>query len=223
MWELIIGYLGILTTAGFGYLAAVRGKELKEKKGDIALLKSTIYDMNERKLKEIFDLRRFSQIEQNIKIVFKETIADRFTVMFAMNGQSQFDHLTVIFDQKLGNVDIGGISAYTRFPIDDIYRARIKRAEHSQSGVWEKTDDERIGAIGDYLVMEEITDTGWYFIERFVLDEQNSVVLFCSFCTPEPAGYKTKDKRFINVMLNGKIIPKLKEILSIENIKDDQL
>ncbi len=218
----VIKYLGVLTTAFFLWLSATRGKKLKVHKEENKNLKEVIYDLNEIKLKEIFDLRRFSEMELKIKRIFKSTRCDRFGIVFALNGQASFDFITVLYDQKIGDTKIGSKSSYQHFAIDDTYKKLIKKLEF-EGHVWGNVGDKSLGNIAEFMRIEDIYAAGWFFIERVKISKHSDIVLFAVFSTSDKEGYTNQDKNVVQLMANGKLIPKIREIISTDLEKEDVL
>lgn len=213
----IIQYIGLLTTAIFGFISAERGKRIKEMKVVKQDLRDSLYDVRLLRVKEVFNLRRFSILEKEIKRLLYNTRIDRFTILFVMNGKTDFDYLTVLFDQILG-AEGGGVSAYNKFKVDDIYKATIKEIElHKYK--WIDTR-QNFGIVGEEFRIEGIYEALFNFVERVRIDSFNDVILYSVASTHSPRKLTEKERRVIQLITRQKIKPMVQEIISLE-IKDN--
>ena len=219
----IMQILGVVGTTLMGYLAQKKNKALKRQKEVVDKLKDNIYQAKIRQVKEVYDLQRFSNFQQIVHKMFAGTPIDRFAIMFVMNGKVDFNFLTVLFDESMLNPEIGDISPYTRFPIDDAYRSMLRSCERN-GFVWRDGPDFGVGVIDDYLVLEKIKCIGWGFVQRVRLDEFNDLLVFASVSS-ESEIIKPLKKKMIQLTFTGRIKPHLERIINVPDpaVDDDIL
>jgi len=214
----IVGYLA---TAVVWVNKEFIKKKLKKKEKENDVLKNNIYQTKLQKVKELYDLQHFSSIERLIHKLFNKTPIDRFTVMFVMNGTTDFNYLTVLYDESTENREIGDISPYTRFKIDGKYLKMLHQME-LDGMVWRKYPDFNIGNLDEYLTLEKIKDIGWAFVYRIKLDEYNDLLVFASISS-EVGGLSDMDKKLLELTFNGRIRPHLEKILLIPDLEDESI
>ena len=212
----------LLGSLAAGIYAKIAGKEKKKLKRENEYLKDNIYRQKIVKIKELMDLQRFSSMEKAILKCFDSTQIDRFSVMFVMNGKTEFKFLTVLYDQSEIDHNLGSISPYTRFPIDHNYKKMLAEIEEG-SFVWRSDKDFGVGLINDYLDLEMIRLIGWAFIKRIPIDEQNDIVVYCSFSSTSTSALSLMELRKIELMFTGKILPEMQCILHVPDMEDDEL
>jgi len=165
--------------------------------------------------KELYDLQRFSELERYIKIVCAKTNMNRFTIMISMNGKLEFNFITVLFDQKISDLVVGGKSVYEKVATDSKYKSILGRLEWSKF-IWDH-DLNGYGKMEQYSIAEKIKEHMWGFVGRVSLDKFDDVFVYCSMSSEECCSTKN-DKEYIELMLNGKIIPQIKKIISAEKL-----
>lgn len=200
---------GVIATIGWIKKNIKTGKLKEERK----ILKSNIYDSKIMQIKEIYDLQRFSLLEKEIKKVLINTPMDRFTIIVVVNGTSNFDYLTVLFDQILGDTKTGGTSPYSKLKIDEVYQDIIKDLEKTDKVLWRDTSD-KLGDIATFLSLEGITKTAWTFVDRIQLDTFNDMVMFCSMTTTHEKEITEKERKYTELILTGRIVPLVRKIIS---------
>jgi len=209
--------LGGVLSLVLGVVARSKHKQLKAKKTENELLKSNIYQAKIHLIKELYDLQHFSIIERWIKEIFADTQADRFTVMFLMNGKVDFNYLTVLYDQdNKEETEIGGISPYSRIPIGPEYRKTMKVLE-IDGFLFKKGPDFGLGTVNEWMELEEIKSGCWAFVDRLALDQYNDVIVYISV-TSKTAVLNRHERNKLRLTLEGKIIPEIKKILRVPNI-----
>lgn len=196
---------GLIASIGWIKKNIKSNKKEKEFKENIYQAKTWIF-------KEIYDLQRFSELERYIKQVFTKTNMNRFTILISMNGKIEYNFISVLFDQKLGDTNIGSKSIYDHIETDEVYKKMLKRLENVKF-IWD-ADFGNYGIMQQYSETEGIKEHMWGFVERINLDKYDDVYLYVAFTSEECCSSK-KDRDYIELVLNGRIIPKIKEIVSV--------
>lgn len=228
MWNIITNIdwteviLGIFAV-GLTLWSKHQSELLKTKEKENTLLKDNIYSTKISKLKQIFDLRYFSAIEHIQHKVFDETCADRLTIMFMMNGKVNFNYMTVLYDHSSKRPDVGVESPYLKVRMSDRYMNTISNLRINDSH-WESWPFSEWGELGDYIEMEGIRHLGWYKVRRVALDEYNDLLMYLSWSTEQEHEPSWEDRRKIQLLTTGYIIPLLDKIIdSPEEVDPDHL
>jgi hypothetical protein len=207
----IIGGLGSLA---LGIIARQKHSKLKKKSKENELLKNNIYQTKIQRVKELYDIQHFSVISLHIKELFRETPADRFTIMFIINGKVDFNFLTVLYDQAEDlDSDVGGISPYSRFLIDAEFRHSIHQLE-TDGYLFKKKPNWGMGRVGDYMDLEGLQSIWYSYVSRVAMDQFNDVVVFCSASSNQTV-FTRHEQNKIRLILDGKIIPEIRPIIRI--------
>lgn len=188
--------------------------ELQEEKKVNSLLKENVYITKLRTLKQIFDLRSFSKIEQLQHQIFNHTSIDRMTIMIMMNGKVKFNFMSVVYDHSNLHEEVGSDSPYKRFEIDDEYMEMITELT-TVRGRWESSPFKDLGEIGEFLELENIGHIGWWKVKRIALDDYNDLFVYLSLSSEKKEKINWREKRQVELIVHGKIVPILGEIVSV--------
>jgi len=234
-WTQVFAFLGTAGTAVMAYLrqqASARAKqrqrenEIKEKALQLEkaklekekkvneLLKDNIYTTKLRTLKQVFDVKSFSRLESMIREGMNGTPFDRFTIMFLMNGKVEFNFMSVIFDQHQNKPMVGLDSPYSKIRIPEDYHEIITSLPQGR-GHWIKAPFEEVSTMAEYMRLEEIKQIGWFKIRRIALDDFNDLLVYCSWSTQLDKEVTWRDKRKLELLTTGRIVPVVVALLSV--------
>lgn len=131
----------------------------------------------------------FHDIKNSVDRVFDSTKADRFLILKAENGKTDFKFASVLYEQhkKTDKTkwSIGAAGRYLHFEFDQDYNQRLKEAE--RSGVVDLIV-ENLPYGTDFKTIytsEGVTHSRIYFILRFSVNDQKDEILYCSVATHE--------------------------------------
>ena len=194
----LLQILAIIAAAVIAYKAEIKaariGKMLKEDKKDLPLL--------------LMDLKFFNNLRDIIEEMFNKTKADRFLVLVATNGRSDFKFATAIYehhkfiDQNTVKLSVGGTSKYVRFRFDKAYLQMLKESE-IRDKVSLSTNEMPESDLKDIYLTENIKDSEVYFLKREKIDENNDVIFYCFIATYNSEGYSRADKTLIKTYMDG--------------------
>lgn len=232
-WTAVVATLGTIGTTVMAYLRrkqqqdkvkAQKAKEEAENSLEIEkktneFLKENIYITKLRTLKQVFDLRSFSVLEKLQNKIFEDTSFDRLTVMFMMNGKVEFNFMSVIYDISKDRGEIGD-SPYRKVGITDAYRQLITQLTSKPAWMSSEKASENLGELGEFIVLEEIRHIAWFRVKRIALDDYNDLLIYLSWSTEKEQVPSWKEKRQLEIITGGRLIPLLKDILSVPDDQD---
>lgn len=166
---------------------------------------------------KIMDFPFFNALADSVDRIFQFTKADRFLLLIAKNGKTEFSIVNVVFEQHKNNdYKINAIARYRNVDIskDPYYRRMLKDAEHN--GVVNlKTDnlpDDSL--LRDFYEMENIKYSKVRFLARKPIDEDNDFVIYSSISTHMDKNFTRMEKTFIKTQYEGTIKPSLNKVIN---------
>jgi len=192
---IISGVVATLTASIAAYAVVYNKKDSKKKEKEINILKLEL-----KAISAFFDWELYSIIYEQCNIIFEETKASRVLFLFAINGKSDFQFATAIYEHPhKKNKHFGSGKRYIKVKIDDVYRAYLKKAEKSgEIHINIETMDD--GILKDIYLSpkEEVKHSIFKFIKRSPLDEENDAVVYSSIATTENIPFTSMEKTIIN-------------------------
>lgn len=163
----------------------------------------------------IMDFPFFNSLADSVNRIFERTKADRFLLLIAKNGHTDFNIVNVVFEQhKSKKFKINAIARYKNVEIkkDPIYRKMLKRAEH-EGVVCLETKTMEEGILKDFYLEEKVTFSRVRFLVRKPIDNKNDFIIYSSLSTHELKDFTRAESSYIKTQYEGTIIPSLKEVL----------
>lgn len=125
-------------------------------------------------------LSEWSDVNEDIKRLFRETPIDRFLMLRAWNGSYDPRWTTAFFQIREGAQDP---FSYVHFELDEDYVDRIGQIK-SRGFIHFKTEEIPGSAIKRVYELEGVKASAWFFISKKSLEESKSSALtYCSFAT----------------------------------------
>lgn len=190
----VIAGLFSLVLAVVNFRQSVRLKALeKERK---SLTSENVKLKNElSSLSLLFDVELFHIIKEQVFAMFEETKADRFLIMFAVNGKREFNYVSVAYEQTRTYQNKGAISRYVRLNIDEHYQHLLKDVERSGSVTLEVQDmpDCLLKALYE-SEKPAVKHSIIKFLTRIAIDEENDLVVYTSMATFSDEPYTVHEK-----------------------------
>jgi len=195
---------GVITTLVFVFFASVRillmwedvrRKRLENKEKGFLIEKKiengvgVVVKTSDNQFNIIHDFEFFQEIRVSVDRIFEATKADRFLIMKAINGKTDFQFASVIYEQHKRTAktkySVNAAGRYVNFKFDIHCNERIKEAE--QKGyvdlvVAELPEGTDLKSI---YTSEGVTHSRIYHIDRIPIDEKKDAILYCSIATHE--------------------------------------
>tara|TARA_R110000772_G_C13307950_1_gene439558 strand:+ start:3366 stop:3986 length:621 start_codon:yes stop_codon:yes gene_type:complete len=163
-------------------------------------------------LDEVVSITSANYITNAVARIFNNTKADRFLILFAVNGKNHFNVVSVFFEQHKNGDSVNAVARYRNVKIDDRYRAMLKEAELNETVILE-TNTMKPSLLKDFYELEEVKHAYIKHLSRSKIDDNNDVVLFSSIATHEEKKFTRKELAFANTQYNGTIVPNIEQLL----------
>lgn len=207
----IISFIGVSITALITAYYTIKVKRLE--------LSNTISTKQVAKLRAeltcinvLFEYNLIALINRTVDDIFKNTKAERFIILFALNGKTDFNFVSVCYEKTKSSKTSGAIYRYVRVQIDDHYRQMLKYVEKDHQVYIDVANMQECLLKNIYQsIAEGVTFSGVHFINRSPLDEDNDTLVYCSMATTDPEDF-TKQERSVMKLAMDNIRSHAKEI-----------
>jgi len=200
----LITQIGGIAVAIIAAWQTIRVEKVRKesKRKDVQLRESS---RNLAALSLLVDFELTSAVSYKIEQVFEQTSIDRFLLIIAVNGRSDFSTVSVVFE-KFKNRDtanrIDAIDAYSHVRIDHHYKELLKNVE--ALGLVKLVTDSMPEDSMLYSIYqnEGVKASHVYPVTRMKVDENNDMLLFCSYAA-RGVMIGVKDSAFIRMIHGG--------------------
>ena len=195
------GMIGVIIPA---YLLHIR--EIKKLKNEISQ-----HTMRGNVLDKILDLALLNDLKASTERIFKETKADRFLILIAINGKVDFNTVSVIFERHK-NFTTSAIARYRNLSIDTQYRKMLKIAEQQRSIIVETSNMEE-SLLKNIYELEGVTHSEIRHLKRQKLDNNNDCLIYSSIATHSKLKFTNKELASIQINIDNSIKPTIDKML----------
>lgn len=207
----IISALALIITGVIAYKKDIRIKKIeienKEMKSQLTSGDDILTESNIKItiLDKLANFAIFNQIKTSADRMFKETKADQFLILFALNGKRDFRTVSVVFEQhQHPKWAVNSIIRYRDVQIDDDYRRLLKNVEaFGEVDVDISTMPNQL--LKDFYLIEHVKHAKIKFLHRKSLDESNDMVMFSSIATHENEAFNNLESAIIKTEFEGTI------------------
>ena len=200
-----IGGVGVAYITGVFALKAKKAEnEAEKQKGNNEELR-----VGFDSLQIVNDFMLLSIIMEKATLIFEDTTADRFLVLFAINGKRDFNYVNVICEQhKIDGFIQGSGEAQRRYKnvkIDNHYKGLLKNVI---SNGYEVIDAEKMAQsiLKDYYTFEGVKHSVVKFLVRINKDPNNDIIMFCSVAKHTKDAFAENELNNIELYLNSGIL-----------------
>lgn len=207
--------LPALALLGAAFITYRKDVKLKQMTQDMQKANSELTDVKMKRdvLGGLLNFIAFNKIRDSVDRIFEQTKADQFLILFAINGKTDFNYVTVIFEQqKESKYKINAIVRYRDVNIDVKYRGMLKDAE-THGSVDLTTSEMSSQILKDFYTLEKIKHSKVHFIHRKSLDENNDVTVFGSVATHSKEKWSKAENTIIKNEYEGSINHILREFI----------
>jgi hypothetical protein len=186
--EAFWGAIGAIATALTGWFAR-RRKKLKDENTSLA-------DRNAKLARFILnDFQLFNELGTIIDDIFANTSAERFVLLSATNGASDFRNVSAMYDRD-DKINPGeAVRRYANVKIDTHYQGVLKSAEHNGPFRF-VTSEAQDCLLKDIYRAEGVTESKVMFLRRIPMSDGNDRIFYCTVATRSPEGF-TDDERVL--------------------------
>lgn len=143
-------------------------------------------------------------LHEKVAEIFDRTKANRFLLLFAINGKEDFNSATVVYERTRDTRSEGAMGRYIRLPIDNYYRNMLKQVERYRY-VDIHTEDLPKESILYRIYSspeEKVTHSRIKFIKRMTIDENNDLLLYASVGTHENESFTPEEEHEMHLAVN---------------------
>jgi hypothetical protein len=189
-------------------------KSIKEKEQTIV---SQRKELENEKIKldffsRIYGVNHFNRINDAVNYIFNKTSADRFLILIAVNGKTDFNVVTVIYELRKNKGNDGMKPIYKNVQIDNEYRLMLKTAEKNEL-VKLETKKMRDSKLKTFYKIEGVSFSHVRFLIRRPIDDNNDFIVFSSLATHRTTDFTDSEVMMSQLQYDGVIIPSIKNIL----------
>jgi hypothetical protein len=200
--KVIIALIGLAGTIGGAVIAHRYGKK-EGRKTLIRAEQSTHFRL-------IGDIKDFLGIEEAALELFNKTEVDRFLILVAVNGVTEFRAATCIYEQqKAGEeraqITVSATSQYVNFEFDHYYRQMLKDIEARGSVIYQDVNQMPDSDLKSIYKMEGVKKSKVLFLRRAKnYDGQgNDMFFYCSAASHRSGEYSPEDRVAIKTTVHG--------------------
>ena len=212
----IITSTALVAVAIIAYVREVRLKryELKIKQqSETHERESNEIKLQSRILERLIDFSTFNELRDSVDRIFNKTKANKFYIFMALNGKTDFNVISLIFEQHDSTkTTVNAIVRFKQVPIDNKWREIIKESEVT-GPVHLDTSEMPPQLLKDMFMMNDTEHSVIRHLHRDPIDDENHVVTFSTLSTNKPTKYTEKENAVINSEFEGNIVPAITRYL----------
>lgn len=162
-------------------------------------------------------IRTFNGLNNAVRELFRETRADRFLILIAINGTVHYKTVSVIYQKHENDGDDhDAVKRYGNIVIDDAYRKMLKDAEY-KGCVNVLTAQIKDTLLGNIYRIEKIIQSRVYFVKRIMLEEKGKdVMVYVSIATHDKKGFTIEGVTLMNMIVDSRIKNYVADIIKPE-------
>ena len=190
----------------------IENREMKSQLADNAELAENA-NININLLDKLGNFIVFNEIRSSVDRIFENTQADRFLILFTINGKREYRTISVVYEQhKHPQLKINAIIRYRDVQIDDQYRRLLRNVE--QLGEVDLNVDTMPNQLlKDFYTIEQVMHSKVKFIHKKSLPNEKNLVMYCSIATHLPKPFDDLENAIIKTEIEGSIAHVLKEYI----------
>lgn len=213
---IFVSIIGAIATIIVSILLYRKDIRLKKMEIDSARQKAESNHQNIKinALDKLLDFTSFNIIRNSVDRIFQNTKADRFMILIAVNGKTDFNIVSVIFEQhKTAKWKVNAIIRYRDVNIDDRYRQLLKDLEY-EGTIDLKVDDMTNQILKDFYIIEKLKYVKFQFLHREHVDENNDVLIYSTTSTHVDKPFTKIENAVIKTEYEGTIMHTIKHYTS---------
>lgn len=197
---IIAGVTTLLSTTIAGYYALKNKRaeyEIKNQKNEIETAKEDVSRLKAELscINIMFEHDLISFLNHQVDKLFERTKAERFIILFAINGKTEFNFVSVCYEKTKSDKTRGAIYRYVRLGIDSHYKEMLKRVERYETIYLDVDQMEESLLKGIYKqTVEGVTFSSIHFIKRLAADRNNDIVIYSSLATTKPEDFTAVER-----------------------------
>jgi len=199
----VISFIGVSITAIITAYYNIKVKRLElsntTNAKQVAKLRAELTCIN-----VLFEYNLIALINRTVDDIFKNTKAEQFIILFALNGKTDFNFVSVCYEKTKSSKTSGAIYRYVRVQIDDHYRQMLKYVEKDHQVYLDVANMQECLLKNIYQsIAEGVTYSGVHFINRSPLDEDNDTLVYCSMATTDPEDFSKQERSMMKLAMDN--------------------
>jgi len=189
----------IITTLITGLFTVIVALITKKNK-NLVQEKKELLIQNEKIINELaaisilFNHKFIILLNEAIEEIFAHSKTTRFVMSFAVNGKTDFNHVTACFERNKNPEFTTTLKKYNRLKVDSGYKKMLKRIELIDKEVINTNSMEPSLLKNIYESFDEqIENSLIYFLGRITIDSSNDLLLYCSITTTDRSVFNNKE------------------------------
>jgi len=220
----LIGGIATIVASVIAYVKDSRAKKQASTNSDLMMEIKNIriaFERNQKRLADttikasildrIGELTIFNEVKNSVDRIFENTRADRFIILYGMNGTHEIKSVSVAFELRKKSPS-AAIIRYRDVRIDDEYRNILRNLE-KHGTISFKRCNMQPGILKDFFTLEGLNSIKANFIERRKLDSHNDIVIFGIIAAVEKEEWSEHEHALINSEYEGTIKPIIRAFL----------
>jgi hypothetical protein len=202
--EIIIAFVtlvGVLIPA-----ILVHRREMKKMKKE----KETYFQAT-RVLDSMLNLRIMYLIRKSAERMFSSTNADRFLILIAFNGKTDFRFVSAIHEEHEDPRNYRAVERYNHIRTDPEYKEMLKSVE-SNDYLEIDVDKMKDGVLKDFYEFEGVKYSHVRFLLRQSINEENDLVIFSSVAS-HGKPFTDRCRTIFKLTYDGIILPEIQKYL----------
>ena len=183
-------------------LIARKNKNLIQEKQELLIQNEKI--INElAAISILFNHKFIILLNEVIEEIFAHTKTTRFVMSFAVNGKTDFNHVTACFERNKNPEFTVAAKKYNRLKVDSIYKKMLKKIEFVDKEII-NTNSMEPGLLKNIYQSfdEQLENSLVYFLDRITIDSSNDLLLYCSIATTDKSLFDNKEIFLIDTNIN---------------------
>lgn len=205
--ELIISIISVIGIIIPSYLNYKSNRKIKKLECD-----NKNKEINRNVVDKLLDLTLLNKIQQSVNVIFDETTVEKFMILIAINGKTNFNTITCIFEQNKkyrGNA----IGRMRNLQIDQEYKNLIRESELKPIV---KIDVKQMkqSILKSLYSTSNVKYARLKHIIRSPIDNNNDALVFCSIATERNEDFNFDEEVIISNQVDSFIKPYIKEMIN---------
>lgn len=165
---------------------------------------------------DVIKLVFVNAIQDAVAEIFKNTSADRFLILIARNGKTDFKFADVILDFFENHSEkVDAVRIYTNVELDSQYKVMLKSTEaHGFFDLETASMPDQI--LKHFYQIEDVKFGRTMHVARLPIDENNDFLIYTSVAKHQNVAFTDMEKTYFDLIHNNSLRPNIKQLLKVK-------